>query len=277
MPCAGAALKPLFLAADHWRRQRVLGRLTVTLIVPWPTIFGIPAVDRELDRRRRTLRHHRAHRDPGPAGSTPTIGCCTSTRAVPAGSGRRLPYDLLHFVPRHRPRPGWVTSPSHGPRRTDRPSEDDSGSDAHVTGMIEVDPGTLAHRRHPGLWGLGDAADVAASRSGGALRKQVAVVADNIARRRAGRPLVDYDGYSTAPITVGRDRLVLAEFDRAGALTPERAGDRPGPPAAPHLGVRPLSATRALLAQHLEGPGLAGSQPCCDEPRTTRSVTAMFT
>ena len=29
-----------------------------------------------------------------------------------------------------------------------------------------------------------------------------------------------YDGYSTAPITVGRDRLVLAEFDRAGALTP---------------------------------------------------------
>ena len=48
VPCAGAALKPLFLAADHWRRTGVLSKLTVTLIVPWPTIFGIPAVDDEL-------------------------------------------------------------------------------------------------------------------------------------------------------------------------------------------------------------------------------------
>ncbi len=45
-------------------------------------------------------------------------------------------------------------------------------------------------------------------------------MADNLARRRAGRPLVSYDGYSTAPITVARDRLLLAEFDRAGSITP---------------------------------------------------------
>ena len=107
-----------------------------------------------------------------------------------------------------------------GPPSTTGAPVDDSAMDAHVAGMIDVDPATLAHRRHPNVWGLGDAADVAASRSGGALRKQVAVVADNIARRRAGRPLVTYDGYSTAPITVGQDRLVLAEFDRAGAITP---------------------------------------------------------
>jgi sulfide:quinone oxidoreductase len=86
--------------------------------------------------------------------------------------------------------------------------------------MIDVDPATLAHRRHRGIWGLGDAADVVASRSGGALRKQVAVVADNLARSRAGHPLVSYDGYSTAPITVARDRLLLAEFDRTGSITP---------------------------------------------------------
>jgi sulfide:quinone oxidoreductase len=220
VPCAGAALKPLFLAADHWRRQGVLGRLTVTLVVPWPTIFGIPAVDRELDAVADRF------------GITVLTG--TRVREVDpedrvlhldqsgAGGERdtRLPYDLLHFVPRHRP-PAWLGDVAlAGPGPDDRPGEDDSELDAHVAGMIEVDPATLAHRRYPGLWGLGDAADVAASRSGGALRKQVAVVADNIARRRAGRQLVDYDGYSTAPITVGRDRLVLAEFDRAGALTP---------------------------------------------------------
>lgn len=220
VPCAGAALKPLFLAADHWRRSGVLGRLTVTLIVPWPTIFGIPAVDRELGAvaehfgitvltgtrvRRVDTERRLLHLDRTGAGEDPDT---------------RLPYDLLHLVPRHRP-PAWVAACDLAAATSEAlAAGDDSSIDARVAGMIEVDPATLAHRRHRGVWGLGDAADVAASRSGGALRKQVAVVADNIARRRAGRPLVGYDGYSTAPITVGRDRLVLAEFDRTGALTP---------------------------------------------------------
>jgi sulfide:quinone oxidoreductase len=219
VPCAGAALKPLFLAADHWRRTRVLGELTVTLIVPWPTIFGIPAADRQLRREADRL------------GITVLTGTRVhrvdhATRELHLTTGRaadtRLRYDLLHYVPRHRA-PDWLTVSGLG-RPAGEPSPagaaDDSALDAHVAGMIHVDPATLAHRRFDNIWGLGDAADVAASRSGGALRKQVPVVADNIARRRSGRPYVSYDGYSTAPITVGRDRLVLAEFDRAGDLTP---------------------------------------------------------
>jgi sulfide:quinone oxidoreductase len=219
VPCAGAALKPLFLAADHWRRTGVLGAMTVTLIVPWPTIFGIPAVDAELVEAARRF------------GITVLTGTRvrridTRERILDLDQGStpsRLPYDLLHFVPRHQP-PAWLTAcglgrPEDETATTGGPV-DDSALDAHVAGMIDVDPATLAHRRHPRVWGLGDAADVAASRSGGALRKQVAVVADNIAGRRAGRPLVTYDGYSTAPITVGRDRLVLAEFDRGGGITP---------------------------------------------------------
>ena len=219
VPCAGAALKPLFLAADHWRRTGVLQKMTVTLIVPWPTIFGIPAVDAELVEVARRF------------GITVLTG--TRVRLIDpdermlqldqGGREIRLRYDLLHLAPRHRP-PDWLAvdgleRPAAKPSAIGVPV-DDSALDAHVAGMIDVDPATLAHRRHPNVWGLGDAADVAASRSGGALRKQVAVVADNIASRRAGRPLVAYDGYSTAPITVGQDRLVLAEFDRAGALTP---------------------------------------------------------
>ena len=187
VPCAGAALKPLFLAADHWRRTGVLAAMTVTLIVPWPTIFGIPAVDDELVEAARRF---------GITVLTDTrVGRIdTEARVLDLDQGvvgSRLPYDLLHFAPRHQPpawltaggvgRPAGETSPDGGPA-------DDSAQDAHVAGMIDVDPETLAHRRHPQLWGLGDAADVAASRSGGALRKQVAVVADNIARRRAGHP-----------------------------------------------------------------------------------------
>lgn len=201
VPCAGAGLKPLFLAADHWRRTGVLGNLRVTVVLGWDAIFGIGRVDAELRRAADRL----------------GIEVLTGTRVTRVepdartlhlshgGAESTLTYDLLHLVPRHRA-PTWVAeSDLAGP-----------GTD----GFIEVSPTTLAHRRHRGVWGLGDAADVRASRSGGALRKQVPVVAENLARQRAGKALVDYDGYSVAPITVARDRLVLAEFDRTGAITP---------------------------------------------------------
>lgn len=201
VPCAGAGLKPLFMAADHWRRTGVLGAVEVTAVLGWDTIFGIDRVDVELNRAAEAL------------GIRVIAGAEISridpearTLALTADGGDEvLDYDLLHLVPRHRA-PSWVAA------------SDLSGPDSG--GMIEISPTTLAHRRHPGVWGLGDAADVRASRSGGALRKQAGVVADNIARSRAGKELVTYNGYSTAPITVARDRLVLAEFDREGTITP---------------------------------------------------------
>ncbi len=199
--CAGAALKPLFLAADHWRRQGVLDRIDVTLVLGWDTIFGVDRVDVQLERALasfgiRVLTGARIHR----------VDAEVQSLTVVSGGGETLlDYDLLHLVPRHNA-PAWIAaSDLAGPG---------------TAGMIEISPTTLAHRRHPAVWGLGDAADVQASRSGGALRKQAAVVADNIARRRRDRPLVTYDGYTTAPIAVARHRLVLAEFDRYGRITP---------------------------------------------------------
>lgn len=199
--CAGAALKPLFLAADHWHRQGVLDRIGVTLVLGWDTIFGVERVDVQLARAVasfgiRVVTGARIHNVDADAQSLTVFS---------GGVETVLDYDLLHLVPRHSA-PAWIAaSDLAGPG---------------TAGMIEISPTTLAHRRHPAVWGLGDAADVQASRSGGALRKQAAVVADNIARRRRERPLVTYNGYTTAPIAVARHRLVLAEFDRYGRITP---------------------------------------------------------
>ena len=199
--CAGAALKPLFLAADHWRREGVLDRIDVTLVLGWDDIFGIERVDVQLARAAASfgIRVITAAR-------VRTVDASAQTLTVSShGAEQVLDYDLLHLVPRHRA-PAWIAaSDLAGPG---------------TGGMVEIDPTTLAHRRHAAVWGLGDAADVQASRSGGALRKQAAVVADNIARQRGGRALVSYDGYTTTPIAVARHRLVLAEFDRHGRITP---------------------------------------------------------
>ncbi|MGI8457709.1 MAG: FAD-dependent oxidoreductase [Propionibacteriaceae bacterium] len=221
VPCAGAGLKPLFLAADYWRRTGVRDQIQVTAVVGWDSVFGIDRVDIELLRAAdrfgvEVITGATLHRvDPEARTLDLSHGAHT----------RQLNYDLLHLVPRHRA-PSWVAESDLAAAGTgsngdsDACSNTDPDTDSDSDGMIEVSPTTLAHRRHPGIWGLGDAADVRTSRSGGALRKQVPVVADNIARRRAGEALVGYDGYSVAPITVARDRVVLAEFDRTGTITP---------------------------------------------------------
>ena len=92
--------------------------------------------------------------------------------------------------------------------------------EAASDGFLDVDPRTLQHRAHPTVWGLGDAASVDALPSGGALRKQVPVVAHNIAARRTGATMRRYDGYSVAPVTTSRRELLLAEFDRDGRPEP---------------------------------------------------------
>ena len=50
MKCAGAPKKIAYLAADYWRKQGVLDKIDVHLVVPTPRIFGIPAIADNLDR-----------------------------------------------------------------------------------------------------------------------------------------------------------------------------------------------------------------------------------
>ncbi len=199
VPCGGVAYKPLFLACDHWRRTGVLDAIEVVALVQAPTMFGLPDVDRALEAAaadygvevRTGTSLHRIRADDRVLETTAH------------GSTEEMSYDLLHLTPEHRAA-GWIA---------------DSGL-AEARGFVDVDPHTLQHRRHQNVWATGDAAETASSRSGGALRKQVPVLAHNIAAARVGAQLQRYDGYSVAPITTSRTRLLLAEFDRSGALQP---------------------------------------------------------
>ena len=50
MKCAGRRQKIAYLAADYWRKQGVLNKIDVHLVVPGPRIFGIPAIADNLDK-----------------------------------------------------------------------------------------------------------------------------------------------------------------------------------------------------------------------------------
>ncbi len=117
--------------------------------------------------------------------------------------------DFAHAVPHYRA-PRWVA---------------DSGLAADASpGLVDIDPGTLRHRRHDAIWALGDAAALQTRSSGGGLREQVKVLSANLAAARDGGRLQEYDGYTVMPVTVSRRQLMLAEVDRDGRPTRRRAG-----------------------------------------------------
>ena len=195
--CAGAAQKPMYLACDYWRAIGVLDQIRVVLVVPTPTVFGIDAIDRELDRK--IAEYGIELRT-----STELVEVVGSERVAvlrrEGSDDERLGFDALNVVP-PQSAPDWLKS-------TSLPRAGDAG------GFVEVDPRTLRHRRYGTVWSLGDSAATTNSKSGGAIREQVTVLANNLRDVLAGRePSKRYSGYSVAPFTVSRSTVVFAEFD----------------------------------------------------------------
>ena len=199
-PCGVTGLKPLLMACDHWQREGVLGALDVRLVLPGRTATGHEAADARLDRTFASygvevLRESRVTAlDPGRQ---------VVEVASPDGT-RELEADHAHVVPHYRA-PRWIAG---------------SGLAAEETGLVDVDPETLRHRRHCDVWAIGDCAGLTPRPSGGALRPQVDVLAHNLAAARAGARLRTYDGYTVMPITTSRRRLLLVEVDRHGRPQP---------------------------------------------------------
>lgn len=202
--CAGAAQKPMYLACDHWRRTGVLHRIRVVLVVPGPTVFGIPMIDAELNRKiaeygiELRTRTELAEVD-GAAREAVLRG--------DDGGVERIRYDVLNVVP-PQTAPDWIAASG-------------LAADDDPRGFVEVDPQTLRSPRHPRIWSLGDAAATLNAKSGGALRKQTKVLALNLrAALRGQAPTAGYDGYTVAPFTVSRRSVVFAEFDDRGRQRP---------------------------------------------------------
>ena len=199
-PCGATALKPLFLACDHWRRAGVLEDIDVHLVLPGRSPLGLDGPDARLEEALGSY-DVRVHR----SSTVSRLDGRSVTLATPAGEEVVADVALAHVVPHYRA-PRWVV---------------DAGlAGEHPARLVDVDPLTMRHRRFPDVWSLGDVADLRTRPSGGALRKQVAVLAPNLLAARLGRPLEHYDGYTVMPITTARHRLMLVEVDRDGRPQP---------------------------------------------------------
>jgi sulfide:quinone oxidoreductase len=154
--CAGAPQKIAYLASDYWRKEGVLDKIDVHLVVPTPRAFGIAAIADNLDKviADYGIQLHTMSEITAVDGDSKKV---TVTALGEGGTDGTLTYDVLHAVPRQSA-PDWIKA-----------SPLSTGDD---NGYVDLDKFTMQHVRYPNVFGLGDAGSTPNSKTGAAIRKQ---------------------------------------------------------------------------------------------------------
>ncbi|MTD05372.1 pyridine nucleotide-disulfide oxidoreductase [Serratia sp. YC16] len=205
--CAGAPQKALYLSCDHWRRQGVLNNINVNFCLAGTAVFGVPQFVPPLTdylkkyRAQVNFRHNLVRVD---GKRRQAIFALDSDSDEEDKREVTLPFDMLHVVP-----------PQSAPAFIAQSGLSDG------SGWCDVDKFTLQHKRWQTIFAVGDCCATPNAKTLAAARKQVVVVAENIAALINGAPpTAHYDGYGSCPLTVEKGKVVLAEFGYDSKLLP---------------------------------------------------------
>ena len=203
--CAGAPQKAMYLSADHWRKQGVLGATDIQFCNAGPVLFGVadyvPALMEYVKAYGIGLNFGRKLVSIDGNAKTATF---SQSAADGSSTQVNMDFDMIHVVPPQKA-PDFVrVSPL-----------------ADAAGWVDIDPATLRHKTYSNVFALGDASNSPNAKTAAAARKQAPVVAHNLLFTRGQRTSqVHYDGYGSCPLTVERGKIVLAEFGYGGKLLP---------------------------------------------------------
>lgn len=202
--CAGAPQKAMYLSADYWLKQQVLGNISVDLYNAGGVLFGVkeyvPALMQYVQRYNASL--HFNHQLVRVDGATKRAWF----KVAEDDNSHLLEtsFDLLHVVPPQQA-PDFIRAST----LTD------------AAGWVSVNPDSLQHTRYADIFALGDVMNAPNAKTAAAARKQAPVVAANLIQFLQGKACdYVYDGYGSCPLTVERGKIVLAEFGYGGKLLP---------------------------------------------------------
>lgn len=85
---------------------------------------------------------------------------------------------------------------------------------ADAAGWVDVNKDTLRHNKYKNVFALGDCSSLPTSKTAAAITGESGVLKKNLIADIQGKKVEQavYDGYSSCPLIVGRDELILAEF-----------------------------------------------------------------
>jgi len=202
--CAGAPMKIMWLAEDYFRNYaNVRDAVKVVYATPLQSMFAIPKYAAVLNAlaKKRDVDVQTGHR---------LVAINSQQKeaifADPSGAGEKKPikYDMLHVGVPMKPIPAVAASPL-----------------AAANGYVDVDQHTLRHKKYANVFALGDAANLPTSKTAAGITLQAPALVSNMlaaANRRPLREEAKYDGYTSCPIVVSRDELILAEFKYDGVV-----------------------------------------------------------
>ncbi len=193
--CAGAPLKVMFLAEDHFRRTGIRGQTQIVYMCGVGVIFRAPKYAAELAKIA-AARDIDVHYKEDLVALRPAQHEAVF-RNTDTGNERVERYDFIHVAPPMGPPTFIKQSPL-----------------ADSAGWVEVDKVTLQHPRFPNVFSLGDASSLPTSKTAAAIRAQSPVLVANLRAAMRGDPMrARYDGYTSCPLITRYGRLMLAEFD----------------------------------------------------------------
>ncbi|HEX9162687.1 MAG TPA: FAD/NAD(P)-binding oxidoreductase [Thermoanaerobaculia bacterium] len=217
--CPVAPLEFLFLADAYFRNRGNRRDVELVYATPLDGAFTKPACSRVLGSM---LGEHGIELQ-----TEFNAGAVDSTRHVlRSWDEREIEYDLL------------VTIPSHSGAAFIEKSG--LGNDA---AFVPTEKHTLAAKGHDGIFVIGDATDVPASKAGSVAHFEGHVVVDNIVRAARGESLSDaYDGHTNCFIESGDHKAILIDFNY---------DTEPLPGTYPLPVVGPMSLLRESLINHM--------------------------
>ena len=205
LKCAGAPQKAMYLSCNEWEKKNILKDTDVEFCNAGPALFGvaeyIPPLMEFVERYGAKLSFGKNLIKVDGENKVATF-------AITDGDGKVTKvdekFDMLHVCPPQCSFDFVKNSPL-----------------ATETGFLAVDINTLQSTKYENIFGAGDIVATLNAKTAAAARKQAVVVAENLLAHKDGKNLTSlYEGYGSCPLTVTKDRIILAEFGYGGKIMP---------------------------------------------------------
>ena len=198
--CGGAPQKIMWLLEDTLREAGRRASAQVTFWVPGGAMFGVKHYSDKLEAIRQErgvaakFKHELVGIDVGQK--------VARFRDHATGQEVAERFDLLHVAP-HMSAPDFIkASPL-----------------ASAGGWVEVDGATLQSTKFANVFGIGDCTSTPNSKTAAAITSQAPVLVHNLVKAMGGKEMDGtYKGYSSCPLVVSRNKVILAEFGYGGKL-----------------------------------------------------------
>lgn len=195
LKCPGAPTKITFLAEEIFRNNGIRDKTNVTYNTSLGKIFGIDHYGRVLqklaDERGINLNFQHELLEINADDHKATFRNNANQEI------KTFEYDFIHVAPPQGP-PAFIKNSKL----------------ADAAGWVDVNKDTTRHNKYKNVFALGDCSSLPTSKTAAAITGESGVLKTNLIADLQGKTIepAKYDGYTSCPLIVGRDQLILAEF-----------------------------------------------------------------